>query len=261
MITSVLLVAIVAFCSATSSFGAPIPTRRASANVQALGRRTEETNVLERRIPRKIYFERYSRRDEVKVNINEVIARSTKPVTAAGENVEKRDVSNSDSTINININTGSVNINTQVQNAASTYNIHPSAASGKCVGIQGGTYADGSLVDIYDCNGSASQKWQWDGSALRSTNPADQSQWCLDAGEPAQMANGVKMKVWQCYGSLSQQAWKSPITGSTSSGNVALSVGGFCLDLTNGNTTNHNALQIWGCSKGDANQVWNFVSA
>lgn len=256
MITSVLLVAIVALGSATSSFGAPIP-RRASA----LGRRTEEANV---RMSRKIYFERHSRRDEAKVNINEVIARSAEPAPAPaaadGEDLENRGVYDSSGSINININTGSVNINTQ-QKAASTYNIHPSSASGKCVGIQGGTYADGSPVDIYDCNGSASQRWQWDGSALRSTNPADQSQWCLDAGEPAQMANGVQMKVWQCYGGLAQQTWKSPITSSTSSGNVALSTGGFCLDLTNGNTANHNVLQIWSCSKGDANQVWNFVSA
>lgn len=260
MITSVLLVAIVALCS-TSSFGAPIPTRRASSNVQTLSRRTEETNVLKHRIPPRIYFERYSRRDEAKVNINDVIARSAEPTTSGSENFEGRDVSNTGNTINININTGSINVNTPDQNAALTYNIHPSAASSKCVGIQGGTYADGSPVDIYDCNGSASQKWQWDGSALRSTNPADQSQWCLDAGEPAQMANGIQMKVWQCYGGLTQQTWKSPITSSTSSGNVALSVGGFCLDLTNGNTTNHNVLQIWNCSKGDSNQVWDFVSA
>jgi hypothetical protein len=30
----------------------------------------------------------------------------------------------------------------------------------------------------------------------------------------------------------------------------------FCLDLTNGDLTNSNQLQIWTCSKGNNNQVW-----
>lgn len=101
MITSALLVAAVALCSATSSFGAPIPLTRASDNVQALGRRfptpyaadspnlvarhvapVEDAPVLNRRFPRRIYYKRYAKPDEAKVNVNEVVARSPEPVAA-----------------------------------------------------------------------------------------------------------------------------------------------------------------------------------
>lgn len=70
------------------------------------------------------------------------------------------------------------------------------------MGILGGTYADGTAVDMYvalliystwidgmssyDCNGSDTQKWQWNGDTLTSVNPVDESQWCLDAGVDSQ---------------------------------------------------------------------------
>jgi len=136
-------------------------------------------------------------------------------------------------------------------------NIHPTSNSAKCVGILGGTYADGTPVDIFDCNGSNTQKWQFNGDALTSINPADGSQWCLDAGVSSQWANGVKMKIWQCFSGLPQQTW----TPVTTSGTIKLTTANFCLDLTNGITTNQNVLQIWTCGGGNPNQIWTVTSA
>ncbi|KAF8896883.1 hypothetical protein CPB84DRAFT_1681953 [Gymnopilus junonius] len=59
--------------------------------------------------------------------------------------------------------------------STSSLNIHPSGDNSKCVGILGGTYADGTAVDIYDCNGSITQKWQWNGNALDISQPVDGS--------------------------------------------------------------------------------------
>lgn len=136
------------------------------------------------------------------------------------------------------------------------FTVHPVADESKCVGIVGGVYANGSQVDIFDCNGSNTQKWQWFDRALVSVNPADQSEWCLDAGEVSQLANGVQMKIWQCITGLPQQTWFVP---AISPDVVALSVGDWCLDLTNGNTTNRNILQIWTCA-GNSNQMWSFTN-
>jgi hypothetical protein len=135
---------------------------------------------------------------------------------------------------------------------SSGLNIHPNGDNIKCVGILGGTYADGTAVDIYDCNNSDSQIWEWNGDALVSVNPADGSQWCLDAGVQSDWANGVKMKIWQCFSDLPQQTW----TPVTTSGTIQLPSGNFCLDLTNGDLTNQNVLQIWTCTSGDVNQIW-----
>jgi len=148
-------------------------------------------------------------------------------------------------------------VQVHVSGAAESLNIHPTSNGAKCVGILGGTYADGSAVDIFDCNGSNTQKWQWNGNSLMSTNPADGSQWCLDAGVNSQWANGVHMKIWQCFSGLPQQTW----TPDTSSGIIKLTTANFCLDLTNGVTTNQNVLQIWTCSGGNTNQIWTVTSA
>ena len=129
-------------------------------------------------------------------------------------------------------------------------------------------------MSSYDCNGSNTQKWQWNGDALTSINPADGSQWCLDAGVNSQCeyiflrfifipaytfagANGVKMKIWQCFSGLPQQTW----TPVTTSGNIKLTTANFCLDLTNGIKTNQNVLQIWTCGGGNPNQIWSVTSA
>lgn len=139
----------------------------------------------------------------------------------------------------------------------STLNVHLNGNNNKCVGISGGTYADGTAVDIFDCNESASQKWEWNGGALVSVNPVDQSQWCLDAGVESQWANGIKMKIWQCFANLAQQTW----TPVTTTGTIKLPSGNFCLDLTNGDLTNKNVLQIWSCTSGDVNQIWSVTSS
>lgn len=75
--------------------------------------------------------------------------------------------------------------------------------------------------------------------------------------EPLTGANGVKMKIWQCFSNLPQQTW----TPDTSSGNIQLTTANFCLDLTNGDTTDQNILQIWQCGGGNPNQIWTVTSA
>ena len=63
------------------------------------------------------------------------------------------------------------------------------------------------------------------------------------------------MKIWQCFTGLPQQSW-TPIQ---TSGSIKLTAANFCLDLTNGNTTNQNVLQIWTCSQGNTNQIWSLT--
>ncbi|KAF8874385.1 ricin B lectin domain-containing protein [Gymnopilus junonius] len=140
---------------------------------------------------------------------------------------------------------------------SSSLNIHPNGDDSKCVGILGGTYADGTAVDIFDCNDSTTQKWQWNGNALTSVNPADGSQWCLDSGDQSTWTNGLKMKIWQCFSNLPQQTW----TPVTTSGTIKLTSANFCLDLTNGDKMNQNILQIWTCTPEDVNQVWSVTSS
>ncbi|KAF6746666.1 G-X-X-X-Q-X-W domain-containing protein [Ephemerocybe angulata] len=87
----------------------------------------------------------------------------------------------------------------------STWTIHPgySGQNTKCLDVRGGTLENGTPVQIYECNGSAAQNWQLvRGSTkvkLGGTN------FCLDAGSSP--ANGVGLKIWQCYDNLPAQQW------------------------------------------------------
>ncbi|KAJ7625142.1 carbohydrate-binding module family 13 protein, partial [Mycena rosella] len=134
--------------------------------------------------------------------------------------------------------------------------VHPILNTSKCMGIVGGVYANGTQVDIFDCNDSASQNWAINGGTLPglssfSSTTTGTDTYCLDAGVPADYADGVQMKIWKCFSGLAQQTWNK-----LESGQIQLANTNFCLDLTNGDTTNRNVLQIWTCTAGDTNQIW-----
>ncbi|WP_308167451.1 arabinofuranosidase catalytic domain-containing protein [Catellatospora tritici] len=72
---------------------------------------------------------------------------------------------------------------------------------GRCLDIAGNGTANGTLVELYDCNGVGGQTWQLraDGSLL---NP--QSGRCLDVPN-GNTANGTRLQIWDCNGSASQK--------------------------------------------------------
>lgn len=61
--------------------------------------------------------------------------------------------------------------------------------------------ADGTKVQLYDCNGSAAQLWQrGNGDAL--VNPASGK--CLDVTEMS-TDNNARLQIWSCTGTANQQ--------------------------------------------------------
>ncbi|MCA1219651.1 arabinofuranosidase catalytic domain-containing protein [Streptomyces sp. 8L] len=72
---------------------------------------------------------------------------------------------------------------------------------GHCLDINGNGTANGTQVELWDCNGVGGQKWvqQSDGSLL---NP--QSGRCLDSPSGA-TANGTRLQIWDCNGSSAQK--------------------------------------------------------
>ncbi|WP_335984139.1 arabinofuranosidase catalytic domain-containing protein [Streptomyces sp. CA2R106] len=72
---------------------------------------------------------------------------------------------------------------------------------GRCLDINGNGTANGTQVELWDCNGVGGQVWQQqsDGSLL---NP--QSGRCLDSPSGA-TANGTRLQIWDCNGSAAQK--------------------------------------------------------
>ncbi|TFK21499.1 G-X-X-X-Q-X-W domain-containing protein [Coprinopsis marcescibilis] len=129
-----------------------------------------------------------------------------------------------------------------------TWRIHPGLSNpGKCLDVRGANFSNGTPVQVYDCNGTAAQNWViYRGPTqvrLAGTN------FCLDAGSSP--ANGVGMKIWQCYDNLPAQQWVF-----TDENRIVLQGASQCLDLRLGDLANGNQIQTWQCTSNNANQIW-----
>ena len=109
---------------------------------------------------------------------------------------------------------------------------------GKCVDVAGASTADGTAIQLYDCNGTNAQNW---------TVGADQTIRALGKCMTATgTADGARVQLYACSGAAAQK-W------TVSNGNLVNQ--GRCLDATNNASTNGTPLQVWTCGTG-ANQKW-----
>ncbi|WP_311315009.1 RICIN domain-containing protein [Streptomyces naphthomycinicus] len=115
--------------------------------------------------------------------------------------------------------------------------------AGKCVDVAGANSANGTPVQLYDCNGTGAQTWTAgpDGT-LRALGK------CLDVTGNG-TADGTAVQLWDCTGGPNQ---KWTVTGAHDIVNPQANK---CLDVTGNNSANGTRLQIWTCS-GGANQKW-----
>jgi hypothetical protein len=134
---------------------------------------------------------------------------------------------------------------------ASQQHIGPvrSALSGKCVDDNGGSTTSGTKIQLWDCNGGASQTWWWGNGQLRLGGASGK---CVDVTGQG-TANGTLVDLWDCNGGTNQQ-W-TPQSDGTLKGVQS----GRCLDVPNSSTTNGTQLAIWDCN-GGTNQRWTLPS-
>jgi glucosylceramidase len=116
--------------------------------------------------------------------------------------------------------------------------------AGKCLDVAGGSSANGTAVQLYDCNGSDAQRWTvaGDGSVQALSK-------CLDVTS-ASTADGAKVQLYDCNGTGAQR-WSY----NSSTGDVVNAAAGKCLDVTGNSAVNGARAQIWSCT-GAANQKW-----
>jgi Ricin-type beta-trefoil lectin domain/Glycosyl hydrolases family 18 len=120
--------------------------------------------------------------------------------------------------------------------------------AGKCLDVAGANSADGTPVQLYDCNGTNAQQWTvgTDGT-IRALGK------CLDVTGNS-TADGAKVQLWSCTGGANQK-WTV-----TAAHDIVNPQANKCLDVTDDNSANGTRTQIWSCS-GGANQKWNAPAA
>jgi hypothetical protein len=115
---------------------------------------------------------------------------------------------------------------------------------GKCLDVAGASSADGTAVQIYDCNGTAAQQWTVgsDGT-IRALGK------CLDITGNS-TANGAQLQLWTCGGSANQQ-WT--VSAARDIVNPAANK---CLDVTGSSTRPTAPAPRSGPAPAPANQQW-----
>ena len=119
----------------------------------------------------------------------------------------------------------------------------PLRALGKCADVNGGATADGTKIQIWDCNGATNQSWTvgTDGT-IRALGK------CMDV-QASGTVNGTKIHLYTCNGTGAQQ-WVTAANGGLRNPQANK-----CLDIPSSNVTNGNQLQIYDCN-GTGAQNW-----
>ncbi|AGS73281.1 ricin-type beta-trefoil lectin domain protein [Streptomyces collinus] len=130
-----------------------------------------------------------------------------------------------------------------VTTSASATGVPIRGLAGKCVDVAGADPANGTPVQLYDCNGTAAQSWTVgaDGT-VRALGK------CLDVTGNG-TADGSTVQLWDCTGGPNQK-W-----AVSAAHDIVNPQANKCLDVTGNNPANGTRLQIWSCS-GGANQKW-----
>ncbi|WP_219501909.1 extracellular catalytic domain type 1 short-chain-length polyhydroxyalkanoate depolymerase [Nonomuraea ceibae] len=117
--------------------------------------------------------------------------------------------------------------------------------SGRCLDVPGAATADGTAVQLWDCNGRANQQWAATAAGEIKVYGAK----CLDA---AGTGNGAAIQIYSCWGGDNQK-WRVNADGS-----IVGVQSGLCLDAVGRGTANGTRLQLYACHGGD-NQKWTWT--
>ena len=114
---------------------------------------------------------------------------------------------------------------------------------GKCVDVAAAATANGTAIQLFDCNGTGAQQW-----TIAADGSIQALGKCLDV-TAAGTANGTVTQLFDCNATGAQQ-WTASANGA-----LVNPASGRCLDATGVSSANGTRLQIWDCS-GGANQKW-----
>ncbi len=116
--------------------------------------------------------------------------------------------------------------------------------SNRCLDVPGQSTTNGTLLQIWDCNGGANQQW----TSLANGELQVYGSRCLDVPGHATAA-GTRVEIWTCNGGANQQ-WNL-----NSDGTVTGRESGLCLGAAAAGTANATPVEILACN-GASSQKW-----
>jgi hypothetical protein len=122
------------------------------------------------------------------------------------------------------------------------------APSSRCIDLPSSNTANGTYLNLWDCNGQSNQQW-----TLTDSGQLTVLGRCLDVPNSSTTA-GVQLQIWACSGGANQQ-WRV-----NSDGTIVGVQSGLCLDAKDNGTANGTRIQLWTCT-GQDNQKWSGLTS
>ncbi|MEO6083559.1 MAG: ricin-type beta-trefoil lectin domain protein [Umezawaea sp.] len=117
--------------------------------------------------------------------------------------------------------------------------------SNRCLDVPGAATANGTLLNIWDCNGGANQKW----TQLPNGGLQVYGNKCLEVPNHG-TTPGTAVQIWDCNGGANQQ-WNL-----TAEGTVVGRESSLCLNVAGAGTANGTRVELRACN-GATSQKWN----
>jgi streptogrisin C len=125
--------------------------------------------------------------------------------------------------------------------------------SGRCLDVNAAGNADGTKIQLYDCNGTAAQAFQLKDLGNGQYNLVNtNSNKCVDVSGSG-TADGTLIQLWTCNGTNAQKFYFTDMGGGNY--RIANVNSNKCADASGANTGNGTQILQWGCHTGD-NQQW-----
>jgi len=115
--------------------------------------------------------------------------------------------------------------------------------NGRCIDVPNANFNDGVQLQMWGCNGSAAQKWNFVNGTLQTSNNK-----CMDVAGGS-TASGTVIQIANCSGNPAQQFVLS------AAGDLVNPQANKCIDIDNWNANDGARLILWDCT-GGANQKW-----
>jgi hypothetical protein len=112
-----------------------------------------------------------------------------------------------------------------------------------CLDVRGGKFQPGTTLQVYECNGTASQRF-----AVGRGGEIRVRDLCVDVdrGDPR---DGARVVLWSCSGSRSQ-SW------ATRGGQIVSQLTGKCLDVEDGRVRQGAHTMVWPCNRSPSQRWW-----
>jgi hypothetical protein len=128
--------------------------------------------------------------------------------------------------------------------------------SGRCIGVDGASTANGALIKQFTCDGTSNQNWNGSSAGAQNTLKNQKSARCMGVSG-ASKAAGANVAQFTCDGSANQ-SWLLVQVGGTST-NPILNFhnvnSALCLGVDGASTANGAQLKQFSCD-GSTNQQW-----